>query len=167
MKYCPSCKSDTINFDGIKRFLCPQCGWEFYQNTAAAVAGILEFNGEVLSVVRNQEPGKGMLDFPGGFVDPLETAEEALIREIKEELSIELSSLEYLCSFPNLYSYKGIEYSTCDIFFSARLPHKDFLIEKSEIADIRWNSIENLKPEDFSFGSMKKAIAFLKKKGHK
>ena len=161
---CPNCNSEEITFDGIKKYFCQSCNWEFYHNTAAAVAGILEYEGKILAVIRNREPGKGMLDFPGGFVDPMETAEHAIIREIKEELKTDISNLEFLCTAPNIYKYKGIEYSTCDIFFKAQLSSNEFMIDESEIGGIVWKTPEELNPEEFSFHSMKDAIKMLKEK---
>lgn len=158
LKYCPNCKDSVLEFDSVKKYYCKLCGWEFYQNTAAAVAGILEFNGSVLAVVRNREPGKGLFDFPGGFVDPDESAEQALGREIAEELNITVGSFEYLCSAPNRYKYKGIDYTTCDMFFIARLTSPDLILEPSEIAGYQWLKPEELNPGDFAFQSMRVAI---------
>jgi NADH pyrophosphatase NudC (nudix superfamily) len=163
---CPNCSNMDLIYDGVKKYQCPECGWEFYQNTAAAVAGIIEFQGRVLAVKRNQEPGKGMLDFPGGFVDPMESAEEALRREIKEELHIELRELEYLCSAPNIYHYKGIEYSTCDVFFIAQIDKEILKFEESEIASYYWYDKSELDADKFAFRSMKEGIkAYLNRIG--
>ena len=155
---CPSCGAESVEYDGVKKFYCPQCSWEYYQNTAAAVAVIIEYKGKVLAVERNREPGKGMFDFPGGFVDPSETAEAALQREIMEELGVELFDLTYLCSAPNLYKYKGIEYSTCDIFFVARIDSDIFKIDTSEIASFHWFNKVELDSKLFAFVSMQEAI---------
>jgi NAD+ diphosphatase len=155
---CPQCKSSDLDFDSIKKYTCNACGWVYYQNSAAAVAGILEYKGKILAVVRNREPGKGLLDFPGGFVDPDESAEQALIREISEELNIKIESLEYLCTAPNKYQYKGIEYDTCDIFFIVKLSSDILMLEPSEIAGYKWLKPEELNPTDFAFRSMRAAI---------
>lgn len=163
MKFCPICKSDSLKFDGIKCFYCSACGWEYYQNTAASVAVIIIYNNKVLVVKRNQNPGKGMLDFPGGFVDPMESAEDAAIREIREELNIDLPEIKYFCSAPNLYNYKNIEYSTCDLFFTVTIDSIDFEIDKSEIAEYYWIEKHQLNPDKFVFSSMKEVIKKIKK----
>lgn len=156
--FCPVCHSDTLGFDHIKKYTCTACGWEFYQNTAASVACIVENNGKVLVVERNKQPGKGMFDFPGGFVDPDESAEEAALRELKEELDIEPKNLRYLGSAPNHYVYKGIEYTTCDLFFVCELQQPTFTVDNTEIASVHWLSPEDLDGEKFAFESMRKAI---------
>jgi len=71
----------------------------------------------LLLVVRAREPGKGLWDLPGGFVDPGESAEGALRREVREELDLEITSLRYLHSEPNVYEYSGVWYATVDLGF--------------------------------------------------
>lgn len=158
MKYCPKCASQAVVFDNIKRYRCQCCGWDYFQNPAAAVAGLLEYRGKIVAVRRNRNPGKGMLDFPGGFVDPDESLEKALQRELMEELQVNASSLSYLCSAPNAYEFNGITYATCDSFFTGKLPHSKFVIEKAEISEILFLTRDKLLPEDFAFPSLQTAI---------
>ena len=94
--YCPSCGSRDVYFDNIKKFRCEACDFTFFQNVAAAAAAVLEYDGKIITIKRGQEPKKGMLDLPGGFLDPGETAEDGLKREIREELNIELGDLEQI-----------------------------------------------------------------------
>jgi ADP-ribose pyrophosphatase YjhB (NUDIX family) len=104
---------------GSKLLRCEACGFELYMNPAAAVAGVLvDPRGRMVVLVRGKEPGKGLLDLPGGFVDPAETAEEALAREIREEVGLEATAMRYLGSWPNIYHYGGIAYRTLDFGFA-------------------------------------------------
>ncbi|MBR1536674.1 MAG: NUDIX domain-containing protein [Treponema sp.] len=121
--FCPSCGSKNIKNVNMRKWLCSECGFDLYNNVAAAV-GLVIKNGEgkILLEKRAKEPRKGFLAFPGGFVDPDESAEEACIRECREEIGVEPVSLKYIASFPNTYDYKNIRYKTCDIFFEAVLP---------------------------------------------
>ena len=122
---CPNCGSKKIEYKNRRKWLCPDCGFDLYNNVAAAV-GIVLYDDEhnLLFEVRAKEPRKGFLCLPGGFVDGGESTEQAIIRECREELSanILVQDIHYLCSFPNIYEYKNIEYNTCDIFFAAKLP---------------------------------------------
>ena len=122
---CPMCGSKKIEWRDDKKWFCPDCGFDLYNNIAAAVGIVLydDFD-NVLFEVRAKEPRKGFLCLPGGFVDGGESTEAAIIRECREELGagLEESSVHYLCSFPNIYEYKNIEYKTCDVFFAAKLP---------------------------------------------
>ena len=88
--------------------LCSSCGFVFYINAAAAVATFIRNEaGELLVCRRAKEPAKGTLDLAGGFVDENETAEEAVSREIAEELQAKITHAEYLFSLPNSYEYSG------------------------------------------------------------
>lgn len=160
--YCPACLSTENIFEGNKRFYCRACGYEYFHNTAAAVASFLEYNGKILVVERNQEPGAGMLDLPGGFVDPMESAEEALIREIQEELAVQPVNLKLLFTVPNTYHYKGIDYFTLDIFFSAQLTTNKFTPDKDEIKSFKFLDPSDLNEDEFCFTSMKKAVNIYK-----
>ena len=124
---CPNCGSKKIEYKNRRKWLCPDCGFDLYNNVAAAV-GIVLYDDEnnLLFEVRAKEPRKGFLCLPGGFVDGGESTEQAIIRECREELSasILVQDIHYLCSFPNIYEYKNIEYNTCDIFFKTKLPAK-------------------------------------------
>ncbi|MBO4534279.1 MAG: NUDIX domain-containing protein [Treponema sp.] len=122
---CPMCGSKKIEWRNDRKWLCPDCGFDLYCNIAAAVGIVLYDDAQnVLFEVRAKDPRKGFLCLPGGFVDAKESTEDAIVRECREELGATLSEQEvsYLCSFPNIYEYKNIEYKTCDIFFAARLP---------------------------------------------
>ncbi|MFA1014899.1 (deoxy)nucleoside triphosphate pyrophosphohydrolase [Dubosiella newyorkensis] len=55
------------------------------------VAGILIQNGKILATQRGYGEFKGGWEFPGGKVEPHETKEEALVRELKEELKVDTS----------------------------------------------------------------------------
>ena len=122
---CPMCGSKNIEWKNDRKWLCPDCGFDLYCNIAAAV-GIVLYDDQhnVLFEVRAKDPRKGFLCLPGGFVDGGESTEAAMVRECQEELgaSVQEADLHYLCSFPNIYEYKNIEYKTCDIFFAAKLP---------------------------------------------
>lgn len=122
-KLCPMCGSSRIRNVNNRKWQCPDCGFDLYNNVAAAVGVILaDRDGNILFERRAKEPRRGFLAFPGGFVDPDESLEHAAFRECMEETGIEPSSVAYLCSFPNTYEYRNIEYKTCDSFFTAELP---------------------------------------------
>jgi len=72
---------------------CPQCGHvtKRYKNPLPTVDVIVEIDGKILLIERKNPPHGWAL--PGGFIDYGESAEEAAVREIKEETGIELSRL--------------------------------------------------------------------------
>jgi NAD+ diphosphatase len=117
-KYCPKCGAAALRMTGQKLLRCEACGFELYLNVAAAVAGVIvDEQGRMVVLVRGKEPGKGKWDLPGGFVDPGDTAEEAMRREVREEIGLEVTGLCYLGSGPNVYEYMGVRYRTLDLGF--------------------------------------------------
>ncbi|NLB93738.1 MAG: NUDIX domain-containing protein, partial [Bacteroidales bacterium] len=80
--------------------------------------------GKLLLTTRGIEPDYGKLDLPGGFADPGETAEEAVERELREELGMKVKSLEYFASAPNEYIYS--EYSVFTLDFAFRVIPESF-----------------------------------------
>ena len=60
-----------------------------YDNVGVACNAVIMENRKLLLVRRAKEPHNGLWHFPGGHVEKNETAEEAVIREIREELGVE------------------------------------------------------------------------------
>lgn len=161
--YCPSCGSRDVYFDNIKKFRCEACSFTFFQNVAAAAAAILEYDGKILAIKRGQEPKKGMLDLPGGFLDPEETAEDGLKREIKEELNIELGELKYLGSYPNIYKYKDVFYHTCDLFFYSKIDSLPADLDRTEIDELILLDPKEIPVDKFAFESTKVGLKLFSK----
>jgi ADP-ribose pyrophosphatase YjhB (NUDIX family) len=146
---------------------CPGCKFTYFHNTASAVAAIITTDEGILLVKRNHHPKKGYWDLPGGFVDYHETAEEAIVREIREELGCALMRPNYFASFPNTYVYAGVTYFSCDVFFIGQLPKSSFVRPNPEIAGIAFVKPSDLDISTIGFPSMKAALikyaAFVKK----
>lgn len=152
--FCPKCGSKKIENHNNRKWLCPECGFDLYNNVAAAVGIIIrdKYN-NVLFEVRAKDPRKGFLALPGGFVDPDETAEQAVTRECIEEIGVKITDVKFLCSNPNTYPYKGIEYKTCDLFFIAELGNEynsmeDFIktlkTQESEVQSLVYKKVETI-----------------------
>lgn len=159
LKYCPSCGKESLNWDGEKKWSCPECNFTLYNNVAGAVAVVIRFENEIYLTQRNRDPKKGKLDLPGGFVDPRESAEETCKRELFEELQLEvdISNLKYLTNLPNVYQYKEIDYHTIDLFYEYYVSEKfQVKLDISEISDALWIPLDTLNPEDIAFDSQKK-----------
>ena len=165
LKYCPNCGKETLQWEQEKKWFCTSCKFTLYHNVAGAVAILIQHGNEILFTKRNQEPQKGKLDLPGGFVDPKEAAEKTCQREIWEELNWEIDqkNLKYLGSLPNTYLYKNILYKTIDLFYGYEVFEKpEFNLEKNEIASTRWIQINELNIEDLAFDSQKKFFGEMK-----
>lgn len=138
-KFCPRCGSADFAASGPRSLKCNRCGFQLYINSAAAVACLI-FNskGQLLVTRRAIDPEAGKLDLPGGFVDPLETAEEAVRRELKEELGMKVSSLRYLTSAFNQYHFSGITVFTTDMAFRVEAENTEHLTAGDDISSFEW-----------------------------
>ena len=120
--FCPRCGSQEFGTLGTRAKKCKHCSFIYYFNTSSAVAALIfDEAGRLMLTRRAIEPHFGKLDLPGGFVDPMETAEEALSRELREELGIEINNIEYYCSFPNEYPFSGLSVFTLDLAFKVKV----------------------------------------------
>jgi len=156
-RYCPVCGSGEVHWLG-KSMVCGDCRWEYFHNAASAVGAILEVGERIVLVRRAREPGRGMLDLPGGFVDYDETGEEALAREVREELGIEVKNIRYQSSAPNRYFYKGVMYYTLDLFYVCQADSADEIRLEDEIAEIVRLKPQELNLEEMAFESTKKGL---------
>ena len=186
--FCPACASKKIDFTNGRSFHCPDCGFVYYHNTAAATGCIISVPPDadaaagdtaaggtppaerLLFLVRGREPAQGRLDLPGGFVDPGEGALEGLLRELREEIGwsppvppgAPLTDIFTLfASFPNVYPYRGINYNTCDLFFSLSAPglrEQDLRIERAEISAVRLLRPQDIDFDEIAFDSVRRAV---------
>lgn len=156
---CPRCGTPRTGAS-TNPFRCPGCDLTLFANVSVGV-GIFAADpaGRVLFARRARDPSKGLLGVPGGFVDAGESAEQALAREIREEVNGTLASLRFLCSTPNRYSYAGITYDVCDFFFAGTLAPGELTADPGEVSGLVWLEPHAVRPEDLAFVSTRAAWA--------
>jgi ADP-ribose pyrophosphatase YjhB (NUDIX family) len=156
--HCPRCARPAARPAG-NPFRCTSCGLVLFFNPASAVAAfIVRDDGKVLYIRRAKDPGRGQLGMPGGFVDAGESAESALRREVREEVGLELSSLEYLTSVPNRYPYGDVTYDTLDLFYVARAVNPDEARSLDDVDGTLWLRPVDVAPATIAFASMRVAL---------
>lgn len=162
LRFCPRCGSAHFRsreLGSSRSFKCDDCSFNYFVNSSAAVA-VLLFNdkGELLLTRRAIEPHFGKLDLPGGFIDPMETGEQAAIREIQEELGIPIHSLRYFCSYPNEYIFSGYSVYTLDLAFLAKTESMNQMIAMDDISSFEFHKLQNIDLEEVPSISMKNII---------
>ncbi|CAN5160925.1 NAD(+) diphosphatase [soil metagenome] len=116
---------------------CPRCGLVFYPRLSPAVI-VLVGRGDELLLARSPGFPPGMYSVLAGFVEPGESIEETIKREIREEVGIEVGSLRYFGSqpwpFPN----------SLMIGFVADYAGGELKADLVEIEDADWYSVDDL-----------------------
>jgi len=137
--YCLRCGAEGLERVTHMELLCRGCGYRQFLNPAPAVVAILrDAAGRLLLIERARDPGRGQLALPGGFVEPGETAEEALRRELREEVAMEPESLQFMISLPNRYHFQGWNSPVLDLFFTGTLASFDGArAQPGEIASVQ------------------------------
>lgn len=107
-------------------------------------------DGRALATVRARDPEKGRLDVPGGFLGPGEHPLDALKREVREELGIEIDArVEDLVSMvPHTYGDEG------DVVLALGFKARWVAGEPTpadDVAEIRWLTQDELQTADFAW----------------
>lgn len=159
LKYCPKCGSAEFNKSGERSLKCTVCGFHFFINSAAAVAALVtDDEGRLMLVTRGVEPNYGKLDLPGGFIDPMESAEDAVKRELNEELELKVKALRYLGSAPNEYVFSEYTVFTLDMAFQVTAESIENLKPMDDILDYKFYAEEDLNYDDIPAPSIKKFV---------
>lgn len=160
-QFCPVCGAKTDD-PGQNPFRCPKCQHtHFFSPVTAVGAIIVDESDRVLLITRARDPGKGMYGMPGGFVDPQESLEEALRREVLEELNLQATSVRYLVSYPNEYGYSGAIFPVTDAFFLCEVESFDSIAaQEGEIADYHFLQLKEEVLDGLAFESNRRALEF-------
>jgi NAD+ diphosphatase len=97
--FCAQCGTATIVADGGYRRLCPQCKAEHFPRTDPAVIMLVTAGNHCL-LGRNKRFAGGYYSTLAGFIEPGETIEEAVRREVYEEVRVRVGSVRYFASQP-------------------------------------------------------------------
>ncbi len=92
-------------------------------------------------------------------MDAEESAEEALQREVMEELHLVTGSLQYLASFPNQYAFRGVIIPVTDLFFTVEVQNFDAITAQPEEVD-GWTflPVESVAADSLAFETHQRAL---------
>jgi len=158
-RFCPHCGM-ACSAAAAREFHCGCCGFRYFHNVAAAVAAFILCDGALLATRRAHAPAAGTLDLPGGFVDPGESLEQALARELAEELGwATLPAVpRYLFSLPNVYPFASVDYATSDCFFEIVCAERPHVTTNREVSAAFWLARDEIEPLAFGLPSVRTAI---------
>ncbi|MFI3259553.1 MAG: NUDIX domain-containing protein [Rikenellaceae bacterium] len=156
--YCPKCGGSFVD-NNAKSKRCTECGFTFYFNpSSATVAIIRDSEGRILVATRAKEPAKGSYDLVGGFVDSYESGEEGVVREIKEECNLTVTSLKYLFSIPNIYNYSNFDVHTLDMFYECTVSDLSTLRADDDVASLQFIAVEDIELSKFGLRSVREGL---------
>ena len=159
--FCPRCGVSRVSpAAGPAPFRCAACGFLYFFNPAVAVAAlVVRPDGDALFIRRAKDPARGKLALVGGFVDPGENAERALVREVREEVGLEIVDLRFLSSSPNDYHYQGTTYPVVDLVFAATTLDHDRAEALDGVDSLTWLDPTTVPLEELAFASMREGVA--------
>jgi len=130
-QFCSRCGTKTLQKPGERGKECPDCGELFYPRISPAVIVLIRKGHEIL-LARSPNFPDDMYGLIAGFVEPGESAEAAVAREIREEVGIEVKNITYFGTqawpFPN----------SLMIGFTAEYSSGEIQPDGFEIEDARW-----------------------------
>jgi NAD+ diphosphatase len=136
-QFCGVCGTQTDGREGERVKVCPKCGHSSYPRLAPAVMVLIR-KGRELLLARSSRFPPNMYSALAGFVEPGETIESCIAREVFEEVGLKVKNLRYFASqpwpFPN----------SLMIAFFADYDGGDIVPQPEEIEDAQWFHVDSL-----------------------
>jgi NAD+ diphosphatase len=136
-RFCPNCGAATLVTQGGWRRDCPSCQVEHFPRTDPVVI-MLVIAGERCVLGRSPRFAPTMWSCLAGFAEPGESIEEAVRREVREEVGLTCARVKYFASQPWPFP------SSLMIGCHALAQTQQIVIDKSEIEEARWFDREEL-----------------------
>jgi NAD+ diphosphatase len=130
-RFCGRCATPTDPAPGERARRCPACGLLAFPRLAPAVIVLVERDGAAL-LARNKNFPVAMYSTIAGFVEPGETLEAAVIREVYEEVGLIVGGVQYHGSQPWPFPHSLM------IGFTAQWVDGDIAVDGQEIVDAGW-----------------------------
>ncbi len=136
-QFCGHCATPTIQLPSDHAKRCPKCELRQYPRLSPAVI-MLVYRGKEILLARAPRFRNGMYSVLAGFVEPGESLEETVAREVREEVGIEVKNIRYFGSqpwpFPN----------SLMVGFTAEYASGTLTLEPAEIEAAAWFTKDNL-----------------------
>lgn len=136
-RFCGQCGSAMHLVSWELAALCHRCGHRCYPRIAPCVL-VAVVKGEQLLLARSSRHKAGFFSILAGFVESAETLEQAAIREVKEEVGIDIDGLEYVGSQPWPFPHSLMT------GFIARYVGGDIRCQPNEIEEAHWFDVTKL-----------------------
>jgi NAD+ diphosphatase len=131
-RFCGRCGTPTEEAPGERARRCPACELLAYPRLAPAVIMIVERDDGRALLARNVLFPAGIFSCLSGFVEPGETLEDAVRREVREEVGLVVGEVEFRGSQPWPFPHQLM------VGFGARYVSGEITIDENEIAEAYW-----------------------------
>ncbi len=136
-RFCGRCGTATTRVSGERCMLCPSCGLQIYPRISPAIITLVR-KGDLALLASNAKFPGAFYSTLAGFAESGESLEETLVREVHEEVGVNVRDVRYFGSqpwpFPN----------SLMIAFTAQWDSGEIVIDAKEISDARWFSVDEL-----------------------
>ncbi|MBX3706876.1 MAG: NAD(+) diphosphatase [Pseudomonadales bacterium] len=136
-QFCGRCGTAMADHGQDRAKVCPECRLVNYPRLSPSII-VLVTRGDEMLLARNANWPTGMYSTLAGFVEPGESIEQTVHREVEEEVGIRVRNLRYLGSqswpFPN----------SLMLGFHAEYDSGEIVCQEGEIADARWFRYDEL-----------------------
>jgi NAD+ diphosphatase len=136
-RFCGRCGTPTRDKEGERAKQCPACGYVAYPRVSPAMMVLVTRERELLLARANRFPG-AMYSALAGFVEPGETIEDCIHREVREEVGIDVTDLAYFASQSWAFPHSLM------IAYTAHYAGGELRPDRTEIADARWFGVNAL-----------------------
>lgn len=136
-QYCGCCGHKTLDKEDERAKICPSCGNIVYPRISPATITAV-FRGDQILLAHNSNFRENLYSLIAGFVEPGETLEQCVAREIKEEIGIKVKNIKYFSSQP--WSFPD----SLMMAFTAEYESGEIKVDQCEIMDAGWYKAESL-----------------------
>ena len=137
---------------------------EGYKNPVPAVDAIIQMDTQILLVKRKNEPFRGYMAIPGGFVNEGETVEDAAKREVREETSLDIELVDILGVYSDpKRDPRGHIMSTVFIAYVPVNRNKSVeALAPDDASELEWIDLEAIPNEKFAFDHKRILMDYIK-----
>jgi 8-oxo-dGTP diphosphatase len=159
-RFCPLCSGPLTHTPG--RAVCAACGNVVWANPVPGSQALIERDGRVLLGRRAHEPGLGLWDIPGGFLDEHEHPLAALHREVLEETGLEVEPTGFLGVWMQPYDGRTVLCLT----WLAR-PAGGEEAAGDDLVELRWFGPDELpEPDELAFETFVEILSLWRRRRH-
>ncbi len=146
-RHCPKCGAAFENDKKETALNCPKCSFKLYPRIEPCVIVLISRGDEIL-LVKNKRATRDFFSCVAGFMELGESAVEAVRREVKEEVGLEIKNIKAVGSqswpFPDQLM----------LAYTADWQSGDLVLQEEEIAEARWFKRDALPPLEIIRGSV-------------